>query len=223
MKLYRLVFLFFCFVLLSGCSKEQPVPTPSPSATTAQATPQPQQIVVSMVWLNGPTPAIAEEELKAKLAKVWDDGDFTLTYAGATSYLKRGEWFLQIYQYQEPYFDKGAFDFEQIEDLRLREALKNHTGWIAVDAITWPKDIEPEESYKTVGKILAELAEGQDCLALYLPAITQFLPYDEELLVDLRSDPLGAFEKVYDPPVVAAESGDPELEEATREARATWP
>lgn len=182
-------------VLVVGCSTRTPaIQSPSPSATPTQ-TPQEEKAVLSLVWLTGSEKLLSSEELTAKLGQAFGDQDFKLTYAGSTSFLKRGEWLFQIHQYQEPYFDKKAFDFEQIDELRLRKALQDHAGWIAVDATAWPQDIEPEEGYKTVGKILAELSPGRDCKALYLPAISQFIPFTDDLLGELRSDPLGAFEK----------------------------
>ena len=82
--------------------------------------------------------------------------------------------------------------------LVLRQALEDHTGWLAVDATAWPKDIEPEEGYQMVGKLLAELSERRDSKALYLPATSQFIPYRDDTPAALRSDPLVAFERALD-------------------------
>ena len=196
MKSFRALFCFLLsVVVVVGCSTRTPgSETPSPSATPAQ-TPQEEKVVLSLVWLTGPEKLLSNEDLTARLGQAFGDKDFKLTYAGSTSFLKRGEWLFQIHQYQEPYFDKQAFDFEQIDDLRLRKALQDHTGWIAVDATSWPQNIEPEEGYKTVGKILAELSQGRESKALYLPAISQFIPFTDDLPGELRSDPLAAFEK----------------------------
>jgi hypothetical protein len=186
------------FALFVGCSARSPVPeTPSPSATSAQ-TPQKEKVVLSLVHLTGPEQLFSKEDLEARLGKAFGDQDFKLTYAGSTSFLKRGEWLFQIHQYQEPYFDKGAFGFGQIEDPRLRKALEDHAGWVAVDATAWPREIEAEEGYKTVGKILAELSEGGGSGALYLPATGQFISYRDDTSAALRSDPLASFERALE-------------------------
>ena len=189
-------------VLLTGCSTQtviqaSPVPSTTPSPDSRQ-TPAEKRVVISLVCLTGRSKLMTEDEMKTRLVGVLGDQKFSLTYAKATTFLKSDDWFFQIHQYQEPYFHNDSFDINQIKDPELRESLKTHKGWIAVDAVKWPEALEAEESYKTVGKILAELSEGNDCKAVYLPIIGQFLPYQDSLLAELRSDPLAAFEKELD-------------------------
>lgn len=199
MKSFQALFFFLLSaVVVVGCSPRSPdSATPSPSATPAQ-TPRQEKVVLSLVWLTGQEQILSKDDLTTRLVEAFGDQDFKLTYAGSTSFLKRGDWLFQIHQYQEPYFDKGTFDFVQIDEPGLRQALEDHTGWLAVDATAWPKDIEPEEGYQMVGKLLAELSERRDSKALYLPATSQFIPYRDDTPAALRSDPLVAFERALD-------------------------
>lgn len=75
----------------------------------------------------------------------------------------------------------------------LDKAFREHRAWLSVD---WDADgaaASPEEAFRTVGKLAAELA-GDDCLALFCPRTGQMITYGPDLLPALRGQrPLSAF------------------------------
>jgi uncharacterized protein YegJ (DUF2314 family) len=129
-----------------------------------------------------------------------------------------------VHNVAAPYFDDVEEVVEHCKKLRTRAAVAEHRAWTAIDLLRLDSDnVEIErEAYRLIGRLLAELADETDCLAIFDPASGALHPFDPETEQKLRSDdPLGALREWYHSPIVRVEDG--ELDAAVEEARTRWP
>lgn len=111
---------------------------------------------------------------------------------------------------------------DEIGELRLRKAVKDHKAWLSMDILRPAKG--DAEAYRLVGRFLAESCDD-DCLALYHPESNRMVACSAgETVERLRSeDPVKAlFEQLVDVPVVPIDD-DPRLKAAEAEARRRFP
>ncbi len=122
-----------------------------------------------------------------------------------------------------PYVDRPEKIAQQIPDLRMRKAVSDHVAWMSVD---WMGDKDEESlrgGYRTIGKIAAELVDG-DCIAVYSTSTNQLIPIEPEVLEGLRGDePLEQFNQIVQPPVLTISEDDPRMRAAVEEAKRRWP
>jgi uncharacterized protein YegJ (DUF2314 family) len=136
---------------------------------------------------------------------------------------KHGDHFYLINSFERPYVEDPEAAADSIVELRLRKAVREHCAWLSVDLLGECSQHEVGEVYRTIGKLLAELADD-DCVAIFAPATGQISVFDEEARDRLRSsDPLEAFETSSHPPVVPVSGDDPRLRAAVAKARRRWP
>ncbi|MGE3804545.1 MAG: DUF2314 domain-containing protein [Gemmataceae bacterium] len=125
-----------------------------------------------------------------------------------------------VHNFGRPYLEDASEVAATITELRLRKAIEEHQGWIAVDALGYDTRQDP---YPDLGKLVAELADG-DCLAIFAPATGQINLYDPGMDEILRSgNPLQVFETLGNVPIVMIEDDDPRMQAAVAEARARFP
>lgn len=129
-----------------------------------------------------------------------------------------------VHHFDTPYFDDSAAVAEEMKDLRIRNAVAVHQAWTAVDAIKPdPSEADQVAAYRFVGRLLAELADG-NVLAVVDPAAQQVFAYDPETERKLRSDdPRAELRKAYFVPVIQISDKDPAMIAAVEEARRRWP
>jgi uncharacterized protein YegJ (DUF2314 family) len=136
--------------------------------------------------------------------------------------VKHGDHFFLINNFARPYTEDPAEAADEIGELRLRKAVRDHEAWISVDLLGQCKDADLPEIYRTLGKLAAELID-EECLALFAPATGQLVVYDPDMLDALRGDnPLALFEVPPHPPVVPVNGDDPRLKAAVGKARRRW-
>jgi uncharacterized protein YegJ (DUF2314 family) len=134
------------------------------------------------------------------------------------------EGFFVVHNFPSQYFDDTAKAADDLQELRIHHAVKNHQAWIAVDLIR-PHDptATPETFYPQIAKLVAELAEP-DALAIYQPETGKITPWDSSLEAKLRGpDALSVFGKPTHPPVIPIDDDDPRMKAAVAEAKARWP
>ncbi len=127
-----------------------------------------------------------------------------------------------VHSFPKPYVDDPEATAEEILDLRLRAKVASHRAWLSVDLLGADDMSEDERTaaYQIAAKIFAELADEEDCLAMYLPATGRMLPMDGELLEGLRrgdEEIIGG--RMAYVPVVPVSDDDPRMAAAVAEAR----
>lgn len=129
---------------------------------------------------------------------------------------------LLINQLPVPYLDNSQKAAESIDELRLRQAVMEHTAWVSADLLGEYEGELFEEGCRLIGKVAAALADHH-CLALYVPHAESMVPFDAELPDKLRSDdPMSALGWSISP-VINIGGDDPEMKAAVAEARRRWP
>ena len=131
-----------------------------------------------------------------------------------------------VHSFPTPYVDDPEAVAEDILDLRLRQKVASHRAWLSVDLLQADEMSEDElaAAYRVAAKIFAELADEEDCLAMYLPASGRMLPMDSELLEGLRrgdEEIIGG--RMAYVPVVPVSDDDPRMAAAVAEARGAFP
>lgn len=121
-----------------------------------------------------------------------------------------------------PYFPDPEQAAQEVPELRLRKLVTEHRGWISVDLLDEQGRMAEEEAYRWIGKLIAELA-GEDCLAIYAPAIRRINVFDTQMKTTLCGErPLELFDRPGSPPVLRVSGDDPRMKQAVAEARKRW-
>lgn len=122
-----------------------------------------------------------------------------------------------IHNIAAPYWDDPLRASEDVREMRLAQAVREHHAWLSMD-ILHPEQASAE-NYRIAARVLANLADA-NCLALYYPPENRLVPYVEETAAKLRSeDPVQAvFRELSALPVIAVDD-DPRLRAAEEEAR----
>ena len=137
-----------------------------------------------------------------------------------TSFIQFQGHTLLVHNFPIPYMKDKEATAKDIADLRLRQAVTDHTAWLSVDSMNCP---EAEDPYHVIGKLLAELAD-EDCLAILSPALERMVPWESALAETLRGpEPLDAVRETSQVPVIDVPADDPLMRAAVAEARQSWP
>jgi len=129
-----------------------------------------------------------------------------------------------VHNQNQSYFDNVKDDLAQITELRVRNAVAEHAGWIAVDLLDGSKRFKTQaEAYPLIGRLVAELT-GPDCVAVLCPETGFVCVFDDTVDEKLRSaDPLKALQETEHVPVIGVPVDDPRMTAAVAEARQRWP
>jgi uncharacterized protein YegJ (DUF2314 family) len=148
----------------------------------------------------------------------WIVGESPLFMVGSTSGM-----FL-VHNVGRPYFEDPKAAAGALTDARLRHAVENARGWMAVDLMIPIDPARPVESYyPEIARLIAELADD-DVLAIYHPESGRLNAWASELEEKLRGpDPLRDFATPLNPPVLTVDNDDPRLQAAVAEARRRYP
>lgn len=133
-------------------------------------------------------------------------------------------WFL-IIQVETSYFDDAQAAAESLRELRRAAAVRDHRAWLAVDFMRAFGELPEARIYDLIGRFLAELSRsGADVLAVFNPATGEIMPWDSAAADTLSSgDPLAAFSKFNNPPVIRVAGDSAAMAAAEAEARRRWP
>jgi uncharacterized protein YegJ (DUF2314 family) len=128
-----------------------------------------------------------------------------------------------IHRHSGPYWDDIEAVLEEVREMRMRQAIAEHRGWVAVDLLQPYSDAARESFYPQIAKLLAELAD-ENTLCVIQPEAAHFSPWTEQTREMLRgSNPLAIFESPTLDPVIAVPGDDPRMVAAVEEARRRWP
>jgi uncharacterized protein YegJ (DUF2314 family) len=136
--------------------------------------------------------------------------------------VRQNGWLLAVHDVAEPYFEDSDRVARYAPDLRTRRAIERHRGWLSVDVLYAPHEASPEEAYRLIGRLLAELV-GDDLLAVRHSEDSRIHPWTPDLLPALRSEnPLAALGEAVPSPVLTIREDDPRMLAAVETARARW-
>jgi hypothetical protein len=124
----------------------------------------------SLVLLLKFAPAPNDGWLRQAAGRAFD-GEVTEP-AEADGTVRVGEWEFGVRWASRAYFDEVDRVAASVPELRLRAALREHVGWLAVEVLTGPANAADAERLARVGRLLAALAPA-DALALYRPGTAQ--------------------------------------------------
>ncbi len=188
---------------------------------------------VSVVLLQKKASALTEKQLIEKINKAWgitlsgtddkENSEGFVVKGGPGFIIKTSDSQYIMMIGKEPYLDEKTI--EEVEELRLKTALKNHKNWLSVDLLSGEKklsDKEKQREWKRVASLAAELLDD-NTLGLILPEPKVIVATSDDTPDLLRQkDPVAALRDGSNVPVVRTDSEDPEMEKAVEEARKTW-
>jgi hypothetical protein len=109
--------------------------------------------------------------------------------------------------------------------MRQKKVVREHRAFLAID-LQHPKDpdkAEKNQCYQRMSRLAAEFID-ENCMGVYFPETGHLRPYDDEVVMALRSEqPLREVQKWGKPPVMSIEDDDPRLLAMVAEARRRWP
>ena len=131
---------------------------------------------------------------------------------------------LMIHAFDTPYFEDPEDIAADVNELRIRKAILEHEGWVAMDVLNWHGDGDGEaQAYRMIARFLAELAD-ENVLAIIDPDAETIFPYDPELEQKLRcADPRAQLREQVYVPIVTVSEDDPDMVAAVEEAQRRWP
>lgn len=191
-----------------------------------------EEPVISLVALLT-EPAFLEAPILAKAASdAWgvdvgtseDENEDAFVVGESPHFLiKYEDHFLAVHNFDEPYFNEADEVVDETSELRIRHAVLEHRAWLSVDLIHGDDTGDHQETYRVIGRLLAQLIDD-DCLAVCSTEMQTIHPYHEELIDQLTGeDPLGTLREASFPPVLAVDEDDPRMHAAVKEARQRWP
>ncbi|MBB3209730.1 uncharacterized protein YegJ (DUF2314 family) [Rhodopirellula rubra] len=153
-----------------------------------------------------------------------DDGDGFVVGESPMFVIKAPAGMFLVHNFDVPYWDNKDEVVEAIGELRLRNAVEEHTAWLSVDMLT-PGDEEPDlnEAYLLVAKLLTALAD-EDTLAVVRPESLDLNVWSDDVVARLLTP--GAYEELSLPdnaPVIPIADDAPEMRAAIATAQQRWP
>jgi uncharacterized protein YegJ (DUF2314 family) len=129
-----------------------------------------------------------------------------------------------VHHFDRPYMDDPEATAAEVKELRIRQAIRDHRAWTAVDVMQWfGEEDGTAGAYRLIARLLAELADD-NVLAVVDSAASRIYCYDPETERKLRSDnPLSALREEYYAPIISVDSDDADMQAAVAEARRRSP
>ena len=229
--LARHTVLPFVLALVMGCS-----PAPKPEVAAAPSTPGGHPLaslspalkepVATLVLLLPQAPSLKAADLSGVVRKVTGGEPELMTLSPPPSGWSTGFDFdthpMVVSCASAPYANTPKLETET-SDLRLKNLVEDHQGWISVDVQRLLPGVGKEEAYRRAGHVLAELAP-QDATVLLEPESGKMRVFDAEMLPLLAGqNPLAALEVTKKNEVRGAATDDAEMLAAMAEAKSRWP
>jgi uncharacterized protein YegJ (DUF2314 family) len=126
-----------------------------------------------------------------------------------------------VHNASSPYCDTAEEAAEEVQELRLRRAIRDHRAWLSMDVLH-PEQAN-SETYRIIVGVLARFSDS-DCLAVYHPPSNRFtFSLRGKGAAQQAPDPVGALFEMEDNVPVLPIDDDPRLEAAEQEARRRSP
>lgn len=131
--------------------------------------------------------------------------------------------FYLLHDHGHKYFDDESEICDELKELRINKAVRDHEAWISIDMMHSMTMQDPESFYPHMALAIAELADA-DTLAIFRPDTGNINVWDEDLKKRLLDgDPVAAITELTNVPVVPVDENDPRMVAAVAEARKRWP
>jgi uncharacterized protein YegJ (DUF2314 family) len=136
---------------------------------------------------------------------------------------------LRIHQVAAPYWPEPQDTARQVPDPRRRSVVLTHRAWLGVDFVAPAPGLPepgPTEAYAPVIRLIVELADPEDTLAVFRPETGQLNVWNDAVFAALVGrDGLERFSEDSSLPesTVRLREDDERVREATRQARDRWP
>jgi len=185
--------------------------------------------MISMVGLFESIPFLSEEVLAMHVKRAWgiefETHDEAETFVAGESPLfviKTEDRVYTVNHFDRPYFDNVEELVDGVAELRMKHVLKMHQGWISVDLMTKPDNLDLEFEYSKIGQLLNQMMDDR-ALGILVPQYMRLVPWDNSVESAITSDkPLSRLTP-SNPPVVPIEDDNPELAAAVSRAQIEWP
>lgn len=139
-----------------------------------------------------------------------------------TFFVQVRDFLFQVNNCKGGYFKEYLVEAKCLPDERLQPTLVEHCSWLSIDLILYPEGSSVDAAFRIMCPVISELS-GTDFLTLHCPTAGYWGVWDESLHDMLQSsDPLGALQFGYVPPIEAPDS-EPALIVAAEQARCRWP
>lgn len=185
--------------------------------------------MVSIVGLFSELPYLDEEILTSYASDTWniefETGNDATTFVAGDAPLfviKTEDRMYAVNYFDRPYFENIDEVVEEVAELRTRNVLESHRGWVSVDLLTEAAPGNQSHEYALIGSLLNRIVD-ENCLGVLVPQIMKLVPWDESVEAALIGpDPVAALSADI-PGVVPMDDDDPKLRAATIQARKSWP
>lgn len=160
-----------------------------------------------------------ERTFGADLAGADEEDNEFARMDGPVGFVQVGDYSCLVNNFDVGYFGESDPD-EMMPELRLRQAIKDHSAWMSVDMMLDSGKHGESQKLAFVGKLLAALAP-EDALALVRPFTGQIVMYTPAVAESLENgDGADAFLAGDRPvPISGVEADDPRMRAAVQEAR----
>jgi uncharacterized protein YegJ (DUF2314 family) len=134
------------------------------------------------------------------------------------------EGMFMLNNFSQPYWSNKEEVIEEVRELRLRNAIEEHTAWLSVDLMgEEPDQVNRPAIYAKIAKLISELS-GPDCVALLQPEGPRINVWDEALSEKLSGGKnVDELFEINLAPVKIISDDDPRMKAAVAEARSRWP
>ncbi len=181
--------------------------------------------IVALVFLRPDAGSLSEDTVRDAAKRVLGAGLIEVIGAEAervsTFMLPTHSGMLMVNNMRFPYVPDVNAAAAGIADLRRRELFEKHRAWRSADAMGPPPPEERPAIYRTLARLLGELAD-EDCLLLYRPEDGAMVPVGPATIAALKRGDVGA--AFGGPvPVLGVQASNIEMKQAVQEARKRWP
>ncbi len=174
----------------------------------------------SLVLLTRSVPRVGGDAVRrAAVAAFADDPGAKVATVSPTGVVVAGGWSFGVEVGPRPYFDDPGAAAAAVPELRLRDAVRTHAGWLAVDLFDAPGAATAADCLARVGRLLAALAP-EDAAALHRPFTGRVGLFTDAAAAALAG---GRVDEAFRPadrpvPIAAVSDDDPRMAEAAAEA-----
>jgi len=200
-----------------------------PAATEPDTAPPPRMISLVLLLSEPRTLDAATVAKAVSLGWATEVPASAITVSPPSFVVKSAPGRYAINSVDKPYFADSSKLADEVKDLALAGAIREHRAWLSVDWIDTDDKADLRVIYQHISKIIVQFI-GKDTLAVYCPDTDQFHLNDAALLESLNSpDPLrslvpaGLANAAAPGNTFNVNDDDPQLLAAQAEARKNWP
>jgi len=125
--------------------------------------------------------------------------------------------------HDRPYVEEASRTLEQLPDAELREAVRSSRGFVAMELVETPGQVDEADTFTYLGKLILGLT-GERCVAVYDPSGERWTVCNAAFRAKLGGpDAKAALTEIPRSPMKQVDGDNPSLEAAVAEAKRRWP